>query len=66
MPRFTRTALASAIALSVTATAANGQEAAQLDNIVVSASGFEQALVDALASWLFQRRASARTHYQRG
>nr|WP_289137144.1 TonB-dependent receptor [uncultured Halomonas sp.] len=50
MPRFTRTALASAIALSVTATAANGQEAAQLDNIVVSASGFEQALVDAPAS----------------
>ena len=49
MPRFTRTALASAIALSVTA-AANAQESAQLDNIVVSASGFEQAMVDAPAS----------------
>ncbi len=49
MPRFTRTALASAIALSVTA-AANAQESTQLDNIVVSASGFEQAMVDAPAS----------------
>ncbi|WP_417863209.1 TonB-dependent receptor domain-containing protein [Vreelandella venusta] len=50
MPRFTRTALASAVALSVTATAALAQESEQLDNIVVSASGFEQALVDAPAS----------------
>lgn len=50
MPRFTRTALASAVALSVTATAALAQESQQLDNIVVSASGFEQALVDAPAS----------------
>ncbi|UYO73575.1 TonB-dependent receptor [Halomonas qinghailakensis] len=50
MPRFTRTALASAVALSVSATAALAQEAEQLDNIVVSASGFEQALVDAPAS----------------
>ncbi|HBP42858.1 MAG: TonB-dependent receptor domain-containing protein [Vreelandella alkaliphila] len=50
MPRFTRTALASAVALSVTATAALAQESEQLDNVVVSASGFEQALVDAPAS----------------
>ena len=50
MPRFTRTALASAVALSVSATAALAQESEQLDNIVVSASGFEQALVDAPAS----------------
>ncbi|MGS2742829.1 TonB-dependent receptor domain-containing protein [Halomonas sp. LS-001] len=50
MPRFTRTALASAVALSVTATAAFAQESQQLDNLVVSASGFEQAMVDAPAS----------------
>ena len=50
MPRFTRTALASAVALSVTATAAFAQESQSLDNLVVSASGFEQAMVDAPAS----------------
>ena len=50
MSRFTRTALASAVALSVTAPAAFAQESQSLDNLVVSASGFEQAMVDAPAS----------------
>ncbi|MGO3159170.1 MAG: TonB-dependent receptor plug domain-containing protein, partial [Halomonadaceae bacterium] len=50
MPRFTRSVLASAVALAVSAGTATAQEAQQLDNIVVSASGFEQAMVDAPAS----------------
>ncbi|RUR26791.1 TonB-dependent receptor [Vreelandella andesensis] len=50
MSRFTRNALASAVALCVTATAAYAQASEQLDSIVVSASGFEQAMVDAPAS----------------
>lgn len=53
MPRFTRTALASAIALSVTATA-HAQEATQnstqLNNMVVTAAGYEQTLNNAPAS----------------
>lgn len=50
MPRFTRTVLASAVTLAVSAGTASAQENQQLDNIVVSASGFEQAMVDAPAS----------------
>ncbi|RBI68260.1 TonB-dependent receptor [Vreelandella sulfidaeris] len=50
MPRFTRSALASAIALTISTGAATAQENQQLDNIVVSASGFEQAMVEAPAS----------------
>ncbi|MGP9768133.1 TonB-dependent receptor domain-containing protein [Halomonas sp. AOP13-D3-9] len=50
MPRFTRTVLASAVTLAVSAGTASAQEDQQLDNIVVSASGFEQAMVDAPAS----------------
>ncbi|WP_404471368.1 TonB-dependent receptor [Vreelandella venusta] len=49
MPRFTRTALASAIALSVTATA-HAQESTQLNNMVVTAAGYEQTLNNAPAS----------------
>ncbi|MBR2515603.1 MAG: TonB-dependent receptor [Halomonas sp.] len=50
MPRFTRTALASAVALSVTATVASAQENAQLNNLVVTAAGYEQSLNNAPAS----------------
>ncbi|BBI52673.1 hypothetical protein HORIV_50940 [Vreelandella olivaria] len=50
MPRFTRSVLASAVTLAVSAGTASAQEGQQLDNIVVSASGFEQAMVDAPAS----------------
>lgn len=50
MPRFTRSVLASAVTLAVSAGTATAQEDQQLDNIVVSASGFEQAMVDAPAS----------------
>ncbi|MDP3536410.1 TonB-dependent receptor [Halomonas sp. M1] len=50
MPRFTRTALASAVALSVTATVASAQENAQLNNMVVTAAGYEQSLNNAPAS----------------
>ncbi len=50
MPRFTRSVLASAVTLAVTSGTATAQEDQQLDNIVVSASGFEQAMVDAPAS----------------
>ncbi|MBT2771497.1 TonB-dependent receptor [Halomonas sp. ISL-60] len=50
MPRFTRSVLASAVTLAVSAGTASAQENQQLDNIVVSASGFEQAMVDAPAS----------------
>ncbi|SER79319.1 outer membrane receptor for ferrienterochelin and colicins [Vreelandella subterranea] len=50
MPRFTRTVLASAVALTVSSPAVYAQQSDQLDNIVVSASGFEQAMVDAPAS----------------
>lgn len=50
MPRFTRSVLASAVTLVVSAGTATAQEDQQLDNIVVSASGFEQAMVDAPAS----------------
>ncbi|MBL1267670.1 MAG: TonB-dependent receptor [Halomonas sp.] len=50
MPRFTRSVLASAVTLAVSAGTATAQEEQQLDNIVVSASGFEQAMVDAPAS----------------
>ncbi|MDQ7728742.1 TonB-dependent receptor domain-containing protein [Halomonas sp. SpR8] len=50
MPRFTRSVLASAVTLAISAGAASAQENQQLDNIVVSASGFEQAMVDAPAS----------------
>ncbi|MFS8152531.1 TonB-dependent receptor domain-containing protein [Vreelandella titanicae] len=50
MPRFTRSVLASTVTLAVSAGTATAQEEQQLDNIVVSASGFEQALVDAPAS----------------
>lgn len=50
MPRFTRSALASAIAVSMTATAVNAQETAQLNNMVVTAAGYEQTLNNAPAS----------------
>lgn len=51
MSRFTRTALASAIALGVAATTANAQEATQpLNNMVVTAAGYEQTLNSAPAS----------------
>ncbi|TVU89926.1 TonB-dependent receptor domain-containing protein [Vreelandella titanicae] len=50
MPRFTRSVLASAVTLAISAGTASAQENQQLDNIVVSASGFEQAMVDAPAS----------------
>ncbi|MGM0825989.1 MAG: TonB-dependent receptor domain-containing protein [Pseudomonadota bacterium] len=50
MPRYTRTVLSSAVALAMSSTAAYAQQNDQLDNIVVSASGFEQAMVDAPAS----------------
>ncbi|MCC5902428.1 MAG: TonB-dependent receptor [Halomonas sp.] len=55
MPRFTRTALASAIALGVAATTVNAQEATQqnsttLNNMVVTAAGYEQTLNNAPAS----------------
>ncbi|CAM0555190.1 Colicin I receptor [Vreelandella titanicae] len=50
MPRFTRSVLASAVTFAVSAGTATAQEDQQLDNIVVSASGFEQAMVDAPAS----------------
>lgn len=49
MPRFTRTALTSAIALSVTATV-HAQESTQLNNMVVTAAGYEQTLNNAPAS----------------
>jgi outer membrane receptor for ferrienterochelin and colicins len=48
MPRFPSTALA--VTISVTTTMVHAQESESLDSIVVSASGFEQALVDAPAS----------------
>lgn len=50
MHYFTRRTLTSAIALATLSTGAHAQEAAQLNTMVVSASGFEQALVDAPAS----------------
>ena len=50
MQDFTRRTLASAIALAAFSSGAHAQETAQLDNMVVSASGFEQAMVDAPAS----------------
>lgn len=50
MPRYTRTVLSSAVALAMSSTTAVAQQNDQLDNIVVSASGFEQAMVDAPAS----------------
>lgn len=50
MPRFTRTALASAVALSVTTTVASAQENTQLNNMVVTAAGYEQSLNNAPAS----------------
>lgn len=50
MHYFTRRTLTSAIALATLSTGAHAQEATQLNKIVVSASGFEQALVDAPAS----------------
>lgn len=50
MPRFTRKALTSAIALGVAASAAHAQEAAPLNNMVVTAAGYEQSLNNAPAS----------------
>ncbi|MYL23198.1 TonB-dependent receptor [Halomonas alkaliantarctica] len=50
MLRFHRSALASAIALAVASPGLHAQESEPLNNIVVSASGFEQAMVDAPAS----------------
>ena len=50
MHYFTRRTLTSAIALATLSTGAHAQEATQLNKMVVSASGFEQALVDAPAS----------------
>ncbi len=50
MPRFTRTALVSAVALSVTATVASAQENTPLNNMVVTAAGYEQSLNSAPAS----------------
>ncbi|MCH4811003.1 TonB-dependent receptor domain-containing protein [Vreelandella neptunia] len=50
MHYFTRHTLTSAIALAALSSGVHAQETAQLDNMVVSASGFEQAMVDAPAS----------------
>jgi len=50
MHYFTRRTLTSAVALAALSTVTHAQEAAQLNTMVVSASGFEQALVDAPAS----------------
>ncbi|HAA46430.1 MAG: putative outer membrane receptor [Halomonas sp. 54_146] len=50
MPHLTRCTLTSAIALAAFSSTAHAQATTQLDNIVVSASGFEQAMVDAPAS----------------
>ncbi|CAM3924867.1 TonB-dependent receptor [Vreelandella rituensis] len=50
MQRFSRTALVSAMALATAGTSLSALAQQQLDNIVVSASGFEQAMVEAPAS----------------
>lgn len=50
MSHLTRCTLTSAIALAAFSSTAHAQATTQLDNIVVSASGFEQAMVDAPAS----------------
>lgn len=50
MPCFTRNALASAVALGLAAGVANAQENTQLNNMVVTATGYEQSLNSAPAS----------------
>ncbi|OJA05320.1 TonB-dependent receptor [Halomonas sp. QHL1] len=50
MPRFTRSVLASAVTLAVSAAGAQAQENAQLNNMVVTAAGYEQSLNNAPAS----------------
>ena len=50
MSRFTRNALTSAVALGLAAGAANAQENTQLNNMVVTAAGYEQSLNSAPAS----------------
>jgi outer membrane receptor for ferrienterochelin and colicins len=50
MSRFHRSALASAVTLAFASPGLQAQQADQLSNIVVTASGFEQAMVDAPAS----------------
>ncbi|MGE6608307.1 TonB-dependent receptor domain-containing protein [Halomonas sp. NPDC076908] len=50
MPRFTRTALASAVTFAVASAAVHAQENSQLSNMVVTAAGYEQSLNSAPAS----------------
>ncbi|MBP5978883.1 MAG: TonB-dependent receptor [Halomonas sp.] len=50
MSHFTRNTLASAVALGLAAGAANAQENTQLNNMVVTAAGYEQSLNNAPAS----------------
>lgn len=50
MPRFTRTALASAVTFAVASAAVHAQENSQLSNMVVTAAGYEQTLNSAPAS----------------
>ncbi|MCL5426849.1 MAG: TonB-dependent receptor [Gammaproteobacteria bacterium] len=50
MPRFTRTALASAVTFAVASTGVHAQENSQLSNMVVTAAGYEQSLNSAPAS----------------
>lgn len=50
MPRFTRTALASAVTFAVASAAVHAQESSQLSNMVVTAAGYEQTLNSAPAS----------------
>ncbi|MCL5426127.1 MAG: TonB-dependent receptor [Gammaproteobacteria bacterium] len=50
MPRFTRTALASAVTFAVASATVHAQENSQLSNMVVTAAGYEQSLNSAPAS----------------
>ncbi|MCB8888814.1 TonB-dependent receptor domain-containing protein [Vreelandella malpeensis] len=50
MPRFTRSTIASAVALAAVAGTAQAQQSTQLDNMVVTAAGYEQTLNSAPAS----------------
>lgn len=50
MQQFTRLTLTSAIALAAISSAAYGQETAQLNNMVVTAAGYEQSVDSAPAS----------------
>ncbi|MCP1316060.1 TonB-dependent receptor plug domain-containing protein, partial [Halomonas sp. 707D7] len=50
MPRFTRSTIASAVALAAAAGTVQAQQSTQLDNMVVTAAGYEQTLNSAPAS----------------